>query len=146
MAEATVRELIRTGRTIASVEACTGGLIAQYLTAVPGSEGPYLGGLISPAVSSETVALVQAVRLAHQAREQFGSDLGLAAAGTVGLGPGVDSDSIGKVYLALVTAEGSETRLLKLGAEQPREVIQKRAAKLGPESGPARFEGDRRSA
>ena len=38
---------ILAGKTLATAESCTGGMIGQMLTAVPGSSNVYKGGIIS---------------------------------------------------------------------------------------------------
>ncbi len=144
VAEATVRELIRTGRTIASTEACTGGTLARYLTAVPGSGPNYLGGLVASSAEAQENLLALppgsivgpsmaspevAGELARRVRERFGADLGLALTGFVAQGQGTPADLVGQVYLGLATADKVQARKLELGPEQPREVIQRRAAK-----------------
>lgn len=39
--------LLERGRTVATAESCTGGLLGKLLTDIPGSSGAYLGGVIS---------------------------------------------------------------------------------------------------
>lgn len=42
-----LRQLRAQGRTLATAESCTGGLIGKLLTDVPGSSEVYMGGVIS---------------------------------------------------------------------------------------------------
>ena len=42
-----VRQLIQKGKTLALAESCTGGLIAQKITSVPGASGCFEYGLVS---------------------------------------------------------------------------------------------------
>jgi nicotinamide-nucleotide amidase len=142
--DAMVKELARTGRTIATAESCTGGLVAQMITSVPGVSRYYPGGLVT--YSSEAKANLLdvpremlkahgavspevAAELARRVRERFRTDLGLAVTGIAG--PSTDSPEhpVGLVYLGLATADEVRTRKLELGPEQPRDVIQRRAAK-----------------
>ena len=44
VAEAVAAQLARTGSTLATAESCTGGLIAQMITAIPGSARPTSAG------------------------------------------------------------------------------------------------------
>ncbi len=144
VAEAAVRELIRTGRTIASTEACTGGTLARYLTSVPGSDANYRGGLvassteaqanllgIAPAsIEGQGLATLEGVgELARLTRERFRADIGLALTGYVAPGPEAPAHLVGQVFLGLATADRVQTRKLELGPEQPTDVIQRRAAK-----------------
>lgn len=41
------RRLIRAGRTIATAESCTGGMVAAAITATPGSSAVFLGGFVT---------------------------------------------------------------------------------------------------
>jgi len=144
--EATVRELARTGQTIATAESCTGGLLAHVITAIAGASRHYLGGIVAysrgskvnlldvPGALIETHGVVSAEvagELARRVRDRFGSDLGLAITGVAGPEPdsGSPAEVVGVVYLGLATADVVRTRKLELGPEQPRDVIQQRASK-----------------
>jgi nicotinamide-nucleotide amidase len=52
-----------------------------------------------------------------------------SATGVAGPTGGTPEKPVGLVYLGLATSEGTETRRLDIGAEQPRLIIQSRAAK-----------------
>ena len=142
--EAMARELARTGLSIATAESCTGGLVARMITSVPGVGAHYPGGLVTYAAGSKAdllgvptafleahgaVSPEVAAELARRVRERFRADLGLAVTGIAG--PETDSPAhpVGLVYLGLATADEVRTRKLELGPEQPRDVIQRRAAK-----------------
>ena len=142
--DALARELARTGRTLASAESGSGGLLARTIASVPGFGRHYLGGLVldtdlgksrilgvpeamieeHSAVSAEVAA-----EMASQVRERFGVDLGLAIAGVAGPGDATPEVPNGVVFLSLSTADETRTRKLELGPEQPIEVIRKRATK-----------------
>ena len=142
--DAMVKELARTGRSIATAESCTGGLVARLITSVPGASRSYPGGLVTYSTEAKAnlldvpramldaqgaVSPEVAAELARRVRERFRTDLGLAVTGIAG--PDTDSPEhpIGLVYLGLATADEVRTRKLELGPEQPRDVIQRRAAK-----------------
>jgi nicotinamide-nucleotide amidase len=79
-----VRELLRRGQTVAVADDVTGGVLTQWLTAVPESERCFLGGVIgSSAGYVEVHPDEHAQRLAQQTRERFGSDYALAIAGSL---------------------------------------------------------------
>jgi len=144
LVEAIVRELSRTGRTIATAESCTGGLLAHMLTSIPGASRHFPGGIVVG--SDETKAnlldipesMIQthggvspevAGDLARRVRERFRSDIGLAVTGFAGPEADAPDRPVGLVYLGLATADEIRTRKIELGPEQPRDVIRRRAAK-----------------
>jgi nicotinamide-nucleotide amidase len=142
--EAVVLELVRTGWTIATAESCTGGLVARMLTSVAGVSTNYPGGVVTYSnqakakilgVSEATleaqgaVSAEVAAEMARLVREKFSTDLGLSVTGIAGPTSDSPDHPVGLVYLGLATSEKVMTRKLELGPEQPRDVIQKRAAK-----------------
>ena len=149
VAEATARELARTGLTIATAESCTGGLLAYQITSVPGASQHLVGGLVTYAIESKAshlaispeliaaegvVSPAVAAAMAARVRERFGTDLGLAITGHAGptLDPNAQpGQTIGLIYVGLALPDGTvTTKKLELGPEQPRIVIQQRAAKM----------------
>ena len=134
----------RTGRTLASAESCTGGLVAQMLTSLAGVSPYFLGGVVSYSNASKAnllgvdaslietkgaVSAEVAAAMAEGARTRFGSDLGIAITGVAGPSGGTVDKPVGLVYLGLATANDVSTRRLDMGFEQPRSVIQRRSAK-----------------
>jgi nicotinamide-nucleotide amidase len=130
--------------TLAVAESCTGGLIAATLTSIPDVSPVFLGGVVSyaNAVKSRLLDvppdLIQArgavspevaQAMAAGARVRLGADLGLAVTGIAGPSGGTPDKPVGLVYLGLADAKGVSSRELRLGPEQPRNVIQARAAK-----------------
>jgi nicotinamide-nucleotide amidase len=111
-----VRRLIEAGKTIATAESCTGGMIGELLTRRPGSSRAFLGGAITYSnaekvrqlgVREATLASHGAVseptvrEMALGARERFGSDLGIAVSGVAGPDGGTPDKPVGTVWLAL---------------------------------------------
>jgi nicotinamide-nucleotide amidase len=142
--EALVEALLAKKATLAVAESCTGGLIAQRLTAIPGVSDCFLGGVVSYANSAKqqllgvpeallkTVGAVSpevAEAMASGVRERFGATLGLSVTGIAGPGGGSEEKPVGLVYLGLATPSGVSHRRLLLGPDQPREVIRSRSAK-----------------
>ena len=87
LVDRTVRRLIEAGKTVATAESCTGGMIGELLTRRPGSSRAFLGGAITYSnaektrqlgVSPETLASQGAVseatvrEMALGARARFG--------------------------------------------------------------------------
>lgn len=142
--EAVFAALAERKLTFACAESCTGGTIAHKLTQVPGISDWFRGGVVSysneakqdllgvpedmlarhGAVSSEVAAA-----MAEGARSRLGADLAVSTTGIAGPGGGTPEKPVGLVWLGLATPEGVKTKVLKLGEEQPRIVIQERAAK-----------------
>ena len=119
----TVGELARSNLTLATVESCTGGLIAQVLTDVPGASRVLDSGWITysnaskirlPRVSSGSLADHGAVsepvarEMAEGVRREAGTDLGLSITGIAGPSGGTPRKPTGTVFLACA-AEGATT-------------------------------------
>ncbi|MBX3178136.1 MAG: CinA family protein [Candidatus Hydrogenedentes bacterium] len=116
-----MRYLIDTGKTIATAESCSGGLIAHRLTNVPGASTPFLGGLVaySNAVKAAMLGVSEAVLAEHGAvsdpvaramaigaRERFASDYAVAVTGIAGPGGGTPEKPVGLVYMAVAAPDG----------------------------------------
>jgi nicotinamide-nucleotide amidase len=144
MPEAVFAQLTRTNTTLAVAESCTGGLIARELTKMPGVSAVFPGGVVSYANAAKSeilgvdpglieehgaVSAEVAAAMATGARARFRSSLGLAVTGIAGPGGGSAEKPVGLVYVGLATEKGVQTRKLELGPEQPRDIIQRRAAK-----------------
>jgi nicotinamide-nucleotide amidase len=112
----TVRRLIEAGKTVATAESCTGGMIGELLTRRPGSSRAFLGGAIAYSnaekvrqlgVREATLASHGAVseptvrEMALGARERFGADLAVAVSGVAGPDGGTPDKPVGTVWLAL---------------------------------------------
>ncbi len=140
-----VAQLARTGRTLATAESCTGGLIAHLITTVPGVSPYYPGGVVSysneakvellgvPSALLETHGAVSpemAEAMAVGVRRRLGADLGLSVTGIAGPTGGTPAKPVGLVYLGLATADRAQSRRFELGPAQPRDIIQRRSAKM----------------
>jgi nicotinamide-nucleotide amidase len=136
LVDRTMRRLIAAGRTIATAESCTGGMLGELLTRRPGSSRSFLGGVITYSdaektrqlgVRPETLAAHGAVseatvrEMALGARERFGADLAVAISGVAGPDGGTPDKPVGTVWLALASAGGVTTK--KLGWPGSREYV-----------------------
>jgi len=116
------RLLTERGLTVATAESCTGGLIAERFTDVPGSSAYFQGGVVSYSneakvamlgVSESTIAREGAVSeavvraMAEGVRSRFGSDFGVATSGISGPDGGTAEKPVGLVWIALATKEGT---------------------------------------
>jgi nicotinamide-nucleotide amidase len=102
--------------TLSVAESCTGGMISQRITSVPGSSRSFLGGAVVysnelktafadvppelieryGAVSSEVAAA-----LAEGIRKRTGATLGLGVTGVAGPTGATESKPVGRVYIAV---------------------------------------------
>jgi nicotinamide-nucleotide amidase len=124
--EVVVTLLRERNQTLALAESCTGGLIADRITNVPGASAVFLGGVVAysnqakldllgvqpstidhhGAVSDPTVR-----EMADGVRRRFGADYALAVTGIAGPDGGTEEKPVGTVYIALASSKG--TRVLK---------------------------------
>ncbi|MGO9339279.1 MAG: competence/damage-inducible protein A [Terracidiphilus sp.] len=110
--------------TLAVAESCTGGMVAQRITSVPGASRSFLGGAIvysdelkhafagvSPEMIAEHGAVSEEVAkaLATGIRLRTGATLGLAVTGIAGPTGATEEKPVGLVYLALSSAEKTES-------------------------------------
>jgi PncC family amidohydrolase len=113
------------GLTVATAESCTGGLVGHLITAVAGSSGYYLGGVVSysdavktrllavPAEALERHGAVSAQvarAMAEGARASIGTDLAVAVTGVAGPDGGSDAKPVGLTYVAVAGPAGSEVQ------------------------------------
>lgn len=160
LAQAVAELLLQQGKTVATAESCTGGLLAKQLTDVPGSSAYFLRGYIAYSneaksalleVSPELILAEGAVSdrvaraMACGCKKAAGTDFALATTGIAGPGGGDPAvKPVGLVYVALAGAEGVEVKRLLLGEHLARTEIRDRASKsalyllrlqlLGPEA------------
>jgi nicotinamide-nucleotide amidase len=125
--------------TLATAESCTGGLLAQRLTAIPGSSRYFLGGAVVysdalkttfASVPAELVATKGPVSpevarsLAEGIRARTGASLGVSITGIAGPGPGAPGPDankpIGLVYIALADAQDTQVKELNLPGNRER--------------------------
>ena len=121
--ESVVGGLLTTrGLSVATAESCTGGLIAERLTDIPGSSAYFLGGIVAYSnaaktsllgVSSDLLEEFGAVSepviraMAEGVRKKFGSDFGVATSGISGPSGGTPEKPVGLVWIAISAAEGA---------------------------------------
>lgn len=124
--------------TLATAESCSGGLLAQRLTAVSGSSRQFLGGAVVysnalktafadvPAgliATSGPVSEPVARALAEGIRTRTGASVGISITGIAGPNPATGPDSakpIGLVYIGLADDLGTQVRELNLMGDRDR--------------------------
>jgi len=108
---------------LAVAESCTGGMIAERITSVPGSSRWFLGGAVVysndlktlfadvPPLMIEAHGAVSkevAVALAENIRELCGADIGVGVTGIAGPGGGTEEKPVGLVYVAVTNGHKRE--------------------------------------
>jgi nicotinamide-nucleotide amidase len=142
---AVARHLTSTGATVATAESCTGGLLAKYLTDIPGSSAYFRQGYVTYAdeaksellgIPAETIALHGAVsepvasELAVRCRQAARADFGLSTTGIAGPAGGSPPEKpVGLVYVGLAHSAGVDVHRLLLGETLARDEIRDRTCK-----------------
>ncbi len=146
LARQTVQAARSRGRTIATAESCTGGLLAGAITEVPGASEVFGYGFVTYAndakrdllgVGAETLLQWGAVseqvarEMALGAGARSGADLALAVTGIAGPG-GSRHKPEGRVCFALARAGGCESETVEFGA-RGRAAVRAAAVRHGLE-------------
>lgn len=124
--ESVVLATLRARRmTLAGAESCTGGLVAERLTSVPGSSDVFAGAVVAYAnrakeallgVSATTLRRYGAVsagtarEMAAGARQCFDAGCAYAVTGIAGPGGGTEDKPVGLVYVAVSCGDHVEVR------------------------------------
>lgn len=141
IAEATARLLIERNRTLAVAESCTGGLVADRLTDVPGISASLLEAVVTYSNESKIRRLGVPARLiaehgavsepvaramAEAIRKTSGVHVGASTTGIAGPTGGTAEKPVGLVYMAVSTRTGTlvERRVFA----GPRRHVKERAA------------------
>jgi nicotinamide-nucleotide amidase len=119
----TVTDLLRArSQTLAVVESCTGGLLGEMVTRLPGSSDVFAGGLLTYSNDLKTrlagvdtalltahgaVSRVVALAMAQGGLDRTGATHALAITGIAGPGGGTDTKPVGTVWIARASADGS---------------------------------------
>jgi competence/damage-inducible protein CinA-like protein len=114
------------GATLAVAESCTGGLVAERITSIPGSSRAFLGGAVVYSNELKTLyagvdaALIAqhgavssqvAKAMAEGIRKKTGATIGLAVTGIAGPAGGTEEKPVGLVYIAV--AHGKEVEVVE---------------------------------
>ncbi|MBA2340505.1 MAG: competence/damage-inducible protein A [Pyrinomonadaceae bacterium] len=129
------------GFTLAVAESCTGGLVAERMTDVPGASSYFLEGVVaysndakvrSLGVPAEFIAEYGAVSaqvaeaMAEGIKHRAEADFGVSVTGIAGPGGGSAEKPVGLVYIALADDAHTEHRKLMLPGD--RQLIRWRAS------------------
>ena len=133
MEEVVVRLARTAGVKLATAESCTGGLVANRITDVPGSSDVFVVGWVTYAneakvrelgVKEESLQKYGAVsaavagEMAEGARKRAGADWAVSVTGIAGPGGGSPGKPVGLVVLGIAGAGGVETVEKKLVPER----------------------------
>ncbi len=136
----TVLALLESRRlTLAIAESCTGGLLAERLTAIPGASRTFIGGIVpyTPAIKSALLGIAPdllaregavtapvACLMAEAIRDRTGASIGIGITGIAGPSvPDTGPDAhkpIGLVHLAIADATRTTTHELHLSGDRDR--------------------------
>lgn len=125
LGEVVLQDLRAMGRTLAIAESCTGGLLSNAFTDIPGASKVFAGSVVCyrndskvqmldvpesilqqhGAVSAET-----AVAMAMGAAERFSADYALSVTGFAGPGGGTEENPVGTIYLGYCSPCGAWSR------------------------------------
>jgi len=119
--------------TLATAESCTGGLLATFLTALPGSSTTYRGGVsaydnsvkeallgVDPALLARhgAVSAPVAEAMARGARERLRATYAVSATGIAGPDGGTPAKPVGTVFCGLAGPGGVRHLALSLSGER----------------------------
>lgn len=123
--------------TLATAESCTGGLIAQRITAVSGASAVYRGGVVSywTAVKASVlgvprelldrdgaVAESTARAMAEGACRITGAEIAVSVTGVAGPGSDERGNPVGRVFVGFAVPGRTFCRHLELGALSREEI------------------------
>jgi nicotinamide-nucleotide amidase len=133
MEEVVALKLTVGGYTLAVAESCTGGLVAQRLTEIPGSSKYFVEGVVAYSNDAKirtlsvnpellkkygAVSAEVAEAMAEGIRKRAGSDFGLSITGIAGPDGGSEEKPVGLVYIALSDEAHTEHRRLMIPGDR----------------------------
>jgi nicotinamide-nucleotide amidase len=134
--------LVKKKQTLSVCESCTGGMLGEIITRVPGSSKYFLGGMIAysdvikkrlvgikPGLLKKSGAVSPEVAraMAQGVRRVFKSDIGMGITGIAGPSGGSKKKPVGLVYISLSFKRSVLIKKLELAGG--RDQIRKRACK-----------------
>ncbi|HKU02493.1 MAG TPA: nicotinamide-nucleotide amidohydrolase family protein [Arthrobacter sp.] len=121
LAAQTVRQALESGRTVATAESLTAGMVSAVLADTPGASGMLQGGVVAYQnsvkdavlhVPADLLARAGSVdsdvarAMADGARTVLGADVGVSTTGVAGP-EAHDGKPVGRVYIGIATAAGT---------------------------------------
>ncbi len=130
--------LIIKRKTISFAESCTGGLIANRITNIPGSSKVFSGGFITYSNQSKSkhleisnnlikdagaVSKAVAKQMSERIREKFNTSLGLAVTGIAGPDGGSQDKPVGTVFISVSDKERTLVNKFLFGNDREKNKI-----------------------
>ncbi len=127
--------LVMKQKTVATAESCTGGLVSERLTRVPGSSSFFLGGAVvysndlktklagvPPALieAHGAVSKLVAQAMAEGIRQRTGASIGIGVTGIAGPSGGTPEKPVGLVYISLADDRGTQVREFRFPGDRER--------------------------
>lgn len=133
-----IHQIFKTKKmSLSTAESCTGGMLAQKLTALPGASEFFKGSAVVYTnslkskligVKSETLATYGAVsnetvqEMLNGALQTFESDYAIASSGFAGPDGGTDLNPVGTIYIGVANHQKSRIKRLQLGNNRERNI------------------------
>ena len=123
--------------TLATAESCTGGRVAERITALPGVSSVYRGGVVSywTSVKADVLGVPQDIldqygavseptarAMAEGARRITGADIAVSVTGVAGPDRDERDNPVGLVYIGLATPEGAFCRRIEAGNRRRAQI------------------------
>ena len=127
--------LVMKQKRVATAESCTGGLLAERLTRIPGSSNFFIGGSVcySNELKTKQVGVPPALIEAHGAvskpvaqalaegiRRNTKADVGVGITGVAGPAGGSPEKPVGLVFVSLADERGTQVREFRFPGDRER--------------------------
>ncbi len=121
------------GETLSVAESCTGGLLGETLTEVPGSSEWFMGGIISYSNEAKVkflgidhhtldtfgaVSQEVAIQMANGVRRQFNTTWSIGITGVAGPTGGTKEKPVGTVWIGIAGKQGAFAKHFLFGSER----------------------------
>lgn len=131
------KQLVKLNKTLAVAESCTGGKIAEHITANAGASAYFKGGLVTYATQSKidvlgvsktiinahsVVSAQVAEAMATNALQLFNSDYAIATTGNAGPEKGDSNAEVGTVFIAIATKNNVFSEEFNMGNHRTKVI------------------------
>ena len=130
--------LIKTNKTLGTVESCTSGMLANKITSVSGSSAYFMGSLLTYSnrlkkalvnVSADDLKIKGAVseevaiQMASNGRKMLDVDYCISTTGIAGPGGATDTKPVGLVWIGLSSRNETKARKFNFGDNRERNML-----------------------